>query len=602
MRNKSQILVIATAITIAVGMSLLFYPWGEPSSEIDVSKSTQISISFLRYEGLVQVEKAKLETLITNDASVRVSWMSINGSITQAYSEQLSREQLEDLTRFLLANDFFQLNEKYTTPDGVAVMDAGIAEITVRIDSLNKTVVISPNITDYLPKNLKNILDELNKLTQETIENGAVTTLSGSIVGRVVDRNGYPISGVIITILNGTAAYPKVLVVSNEEGAFEFQTIPLGSFTVAIQDEKGVVVDQISVLVTSEKPTTTELTYPYSVITDKEFSLIIWKKTGGIRGAQEELIINFNGTVTYSSDVTGIGTLRLTRTDQGDLMTVLSKAELLTAGNRSYTAQLGAADYFNYQLSAYSGSEVTLTGWVDSWASGKNQPSELEYVNQYLQKIIERIQLNATDDDGEKAVKISKGFIVQAPTFKYYGMVETLNVVDARGLMSYPVQYVTTITFDSRNAGYGDRSGRAVATVITPHTAIIKVVNNTVISAILDNAWDELKQKPLQTTPQPSTISGRVSIGPLCPVEPCPDPKPDVYTSRMIILQPEVGAPIQIRLNADGTFEAKVNPGVYTLDISDCTFLGCKRTLPIKVVVDADRGLAIEITIDTGIR
>jgi len=98
------------------------------------------------------------------------------------------------------------------------------------------------------------------------------------------------------------------------------------------------------------------------------------------------------------------------------------------------------------------------------------------------------------------------------------------------------------------------------------------------------------------------TISGEVIIGPLCPVEPCKNPDPDIYISRQLILQPGFGNTIHVPLNPDGSFQATVNAGTYTMNLIDCTFLGCKRSLPITVTIIPNKITTIDINIDTGIR
>ncbi|MBI2916385.1 MAG: hypothetical protein HYY01_00170 [Chloroflexi bacterium] len=115
-------------------------------------------------------------------------------------------------------------------------------------------------------------------------------------------------------------------------------------------------------------------------------------------------------------------------------------------------------------------------------------------------------------------------------------------------------------------------------------------------------------QPPLpSTTPAPpppgqGNIYGQVRIGPLCPVEPCPNPTPDVYSSRALVLQGEASEPIYVKLNPDGSFKALVKGGAYTVSLTDCTFLGCRGTLPKKVSVVANEAVLLEIDIDTGIR
>jgi len=96
--------------------------------------------------------------------------------------------------------------------------------------------------------------------------------------------------------------------------------------------------------------------------------------------------------------------------------------------------------------------------------------------------------------EDEIAVNIAVTFLKNAPTYKFDGIPGTIEVVDTLILESYPVQYIVVITFDCSHAGYGDRTGQVLAQVITSHTARVKVVQNKVVSAVLDGRWDELNQ------------------------------------------------------------------------------------------------------------
>lgn len=106
----------------------------------------------------------------------------------------------------------------------------------------------------------------------------------------------------------------------------------------------------------------------------------------------------------------------------------------------------------------------------------------------------------ASISEDETAVDVALVFLKNGATFKFDGIPETLIIGETLILESYPVQYVVTITFDSRHAGYGDRTGQFLAQVITRHTARITVVNGGVVSAVLDNRWDEMNQKELYQT------------------------------------------------------------------------------------------------------
>ncbi len=95
------------------------------------------------------------------------------------------------------------------------------------------------------------------------------------------------------------------------------------------------------------------------------------------------------------------------------------------------------------------------------------------------------------------AIDLAVHFLKNSPTYKFDGIPETLKVIDTRILESLPVQYVVTIVFNSRHAGYGDRTGQVLAQVITPHEIVITVVEEEAIRAVVDSKWDELNQREI---------------------------------------------------------------------------------------------------------
>jgi len=98
-------------------------------------------------------------------------------------------------------------------------------------------------------------------------------------------------------------------------------------------------------------------------------------------------------------------------------------------------------------------------------------------------------------------------------------------------------------------------------------------------------------------------LKGKVIIGPLCPVEPCPTSISNPYILRTITLQRQDGEFLPpINLQADGSFEAEISTGTYILNLSDCNFLGCQRSLPKTITIEENKTTEINIDIDTGIR
>jgi hypothetical protein len=107
--------------------------------------------------------------------------------------------------------------------------------------------------------------------------------------------------------------------------------------------------------------------------------------------------------------------------------------------------------------------------------------------------------IESEDPETEKVIDIALEFLRNGATFKFDGIEDSIKIEETRILESYPVQYIVIISFESRHAGYGDRAGQFLAQVITPHNTWIKIVEDEVVSAILDNTWDELNQKELHS-------------------------------------------------------------------------------------------------------
>lgn len=103
-----------------------------------------------------------------------------------------------------------------------------------------------------------------------------------------------------------------------------------------------------------------------------------------------------------------------------------------------------------------------------------------------------------------------------------------------------------------------------------------------------------------------ATIKGKVTVGPICPVErlnsPCPVP-PEAYTSRQIILYAANGTTEIKRMNftSTGTYSFKVSPGTYVLNIPQ-QGIGGSQGLPKTITVTSGETPEYDFPIDTGIR
>jgi heat shock protein HslJ len=93
----------------------------------------------------------------------------------------------------------------------------------------------------------------------------------------------------------------------------------------------------------------------------------------------------------------------------------------------------------------------------------------------------------------EESLNIAKQFLKNSQTYKFDGIEETLKHKETLTLRC-PYCWQFIFTFDSRQAGYGDRTGKMLAQVITSHTARITIEQREVTDAVLDNEWDMLQQ------------------------------------------------------------------------------------------------------------
>ncbi len=97
----------------------------------------------------------------------------------------------------------------------------------------------------------------------------------------------------------------------------------------------------------------------------------------------------------------------------------------------------------------------------------------------------------------EESEKLARGFVRDSRTFESDGNEESLKLVETLQARC-PGCWAFVYTFDSRHAGYGDRSDQMLAQVITLHKASVMVEQGKVVKAILDDEWDMMAQEMVQ--------------------------------------------------------------------------------------------------------
>jgi len=103
------------------------------------------------------------------------------------------------------------------------------------------------------------------------------------------------------------------------------------------------------------------------------------------------------------------------------------------------------------------------------------------------------------------------------------------------------------------------------------------------------------------------TLKGTVTIGPLCPVEPCdlsPSEISAAYAARHILVYEDADTSkllVRIGLQVDGLFKVNLNSGVYLVDMEK-NGIDRSADVPVEVTIEPGKTVILDIDIDTGIR
>lgn len=120
---------------------------------------------------------------------------------------------------------------------------------------------------------------------------------------------------------------------------------------------------------------------------------------------------------------------------------------------------------------------------------------------------------------------------------------------------------------------------------------------------------DNHMMTPAPTTAQTTTtgiLQGKVTIGPMCPVEtkdhPCLPP-PSLFTSHKLVILNEKGEQVaQVEMSGSGDYRTALNAGTYQVDYSPRD-IGIPGSFdPPTAEVRAGQTTTLDIHIDTGIR
>lgn len=122
-------------------------------------------------------------------------------------------------------------------------------------------------------------------------------------------------------------------------------------------------------------------------------------------------------------------------------------------------------------------------------------------------------QNNKQSYDLEESKQIAQNWINQeSPTYNFDG--DKLELVSSTetGGSDCSDCYELTFEFESSHGGYGNREGKMITQVITPHTMKVTVEHGEVVKAVTDGKYDEIEAQMLTSGGNSNTSSTHSDI------------------------------------------------------------------------------------------
>lgn len=216
---------------------------------------------------------------------------------------------------------------------------------------------------------------------------------------------------------------------------------------------------------------------------------LVFTQEGGIAGIHKTITID----ILTAQLTEGSSTISLDDNSISKITNEIKKTKFFNVEQESYPPTEGSADYFTYSIQLTQGTFQKTISWTDT---SQEVPDKLIALKDAIMQTAANTPNNQPHLDTIQ-VAMAKNFVTTAPTFAFDGVDGSLKVQDVKVLESFPEQFVITIGFDCLHGGYGDRTGQMATQAITPHVITITIIDKQVTSAIIDDKWDELNQKPV---------------------------------------------------------------------------------------------------------
>lgn len=98
----------------------------------------------------------------------------------------------------------------------------------------------------------------------------------------------------------------------------------------------------------------------------------------------------------------------------------------------------------------------------------------------------------------QKIIDIARQFIITSPTYSFDGITNTLEI-EIISADTFDSTFILEGKFKTLHTGYGNRANSDLPLDMTSHFIEIAIVDGKIISAVIDNKWDELNQMTCNT-------------------------------------------------------------------------------------------------------
>ena len=115
--------------------------------------------------GAFTLPEMQLQELTVNSTAVVFTTSDNEGKFKKTYEKPFNETAFRNLTGLFEENKFFQMEERYVPQEGQPVVtDVGTLEVTLKEESREKTVIIDPYYSEYMPESLQEIDSALVEL------------------------------------------------------------------------------------------------------------------------------------------------------------------------------------------------------------------------------------------------------------------------------------------------------------------------------------------------------------------------------------------------------------------------------------------------------